>query len=278
MKYLIPTDFSDCANYALQMGIALAKKNEAEIHLFHAIDDLSRFEKFRLGRENSFELKNYISNWTKEKIELLQREIGNHGIPCETFISEEGFLSSLQSQVEKYDYEAIVMGSHGVSGKEEWFIGSNTSKAVRKLHENIFVVKHPVTELDVSRVVFVTGLEQKEQKPFRQFLNMIAPLDVQEIHILCVDTFRNFSQPSLIIREALKDFEAIANDPRIKTHFYPDYSIQAGIRHFSQQYSIDLIAISNYVRHPLKRIFLGSNVEMLVNHSEIPVLSLDQKN
>ncbi|MFT7452175.1 MAG: nucleotide-binding universal stress UspA family protein, partial [Patescibacteria group bacterium] len=51
----------------------------------------------------------------------------------------------------------------------------------------------------------------------------------------------------------------------------------AGIRHLSDELGADLIAISNEKRHPIKRIFSGSNVEALVNHAEIPILSIDFK-
>jgi len=277
MKYLIPTDFSEYADYALQMGINLAHVTDAEIHLIHSMDHINNITKFNLGKDKSEELDQLIEQWATEKLEMMKREISKYGLQCITHLYNGRLIDDIKNQIANEDYDMVIMGSHGASGKEEWFIGSNTSKVVRKIHENVLVVKKPVASLDFSEVVFVTGLSVKEQKALKIFLDFIEPFDVKEVHIMSVDTLNYFSQPSIIMKEALKDFKEIANNSNVKCHFYTDYSIQAGIRHFTEEYKIDLIGISNYVRHPIKRIFLGSNVEMLVNHSDIPVLSIDYK-
>lgn len=277
MKYLIPTDFSKYADYAIQMGIKMAKKTGAEITLFHSMDEMHTLDKLKLKAFKSEELSNHIETLSTEKLELLQRDVLNHGIKCKIKVLKGRLLENVQIMLNKEKYEAIIMGSHGATGKEEWFIGSNTSKAVRKLHNNILVIKKPVTELDFSDVVFVTGLNVEEQDSFRKFLQFVKSFDVNNIHVMTVDTYNYFTQPSIVMREALADFKKIAQGYPIETHFYTDYSIQAGIRHFTEEYNIDLIGISNHVRHPLKRMFLGSNVEMIVNHSSEPVLSIDYK-
>ena len=277
MKLLIPTDFSNYADFALQMGINLAVKNGAEIHLLHAINYMTDMDKMHLGESQRNDLHKHIERWSQEKLELLQRQVGNHGLTCKVYLRNGPFLTCLKTQLEEYDYDVIVMGSHGASGKEEWFIGSNTSKAVRKLHSNILVVKNATTALNISEVVFVTGLYLEERNAWRIFLDFIKAFEVKAIHILAIDTTGYYSQPTIVMNRALSDFVKIGNDQRIKSHFYPDFSIQDGIKHFTEEYDIDLIGISNFIRSPIKRIFSGSNVEMLVNHSDVPVLSIDYK-
>jgi len=277
MRLLIPTDFSLFSEYALKMGINIAKTTGGEIHLLHCLDHLKALEKVQLEQDKQEELLVHVERWAQEKLELVQREVGNHGIACKTILRKGALLENLKEVVDKESYQTVIMGSHGASGKEEWFLGSQTTKAIRKLHTNVLVVKEPVDTLDFSEVVFVTGLNMSEQFSFKVFLDFIKPFNVKEIHILSVDTFRNYSQPSIIMRDALQDFKNLASGINVQTHFYPDYSIQAGIRHFTEEYKIDLIGMSNHVRHPLKRIFLGSNLEMLVNRSKVPVLSIDYK-
>ena len=60
-----------------------------------------------------------------------------------------------------------------------------------------------------------------------------------------------------------------------KAHVFRALSIDDGIRSFSEKIGADLIVISNHERHPLKRMLIGSNVEALVNHSSLPVLTID---
>ena len=155
----------------------------------------------------------------------MQRDALSQGLACSIHLEEGSFIENLKLLLDKESYETVIMGSHGVSGKEEWFIGSNTSKAIRKLHNNFLVVKRPVETLDFSEVVFVTGLRVVEQNSFRLFLDFIEPFNAKEIHIMCVDTSGYFNQPTIVMHEALKDFKEITNSVNVKSHFYSDVSI-----------------------------------------------------
>ena len=75
--------------------------------------------------------------------------------------------------------------------------------------------------------------------------------------------------------EAMKEFQKLAAPLHAEIHLYRDFTIDNGIRFFASEIGADLIVISNHHRHPLKRIFIGSNVEAVVNHAELPVLSMD---
>lgn len=275
MKLLIPTDFSKCADYALEMAILIANKSEDEIHLLHSLDAIDNVDKFNLGERKSEELRTHIRRWSQEKLELLQRDVLNHDIVCRSFLCEGKLLENMNNQLKIDSYDLVVMGSHGASGKEEWFIGSNTSKAVRKLHSNILVVKSPIGQMDLSKAVFVTGLRVEEQDSFKLFLDFIKLWGVKEVHLLSIDTYGQFSQPTVVMKKAQEEFKVLANEMDLVCHLYRDYSIQDGIRNFTKEHDVNLIGISNTVKSPIKRIFSGSNVEMLVNHSDLPVLSID---
>jgi hypothetical protein len=125
--------------------------------------------------------------------------------------------------------------------------------------------------------MFPSNLTLEDMNAFKSFLKFLKPFDVKELHILAVNTSGFFNQPAQLMLEMLVDFKELAKDYDCQTHFLSDYSVEAGVRHFSEKFNIELIGISNMVKHPLKRIFQGSNVEMLVNHSEVPVLSIDRK-
>lgn len=275
MKYLIPIDFSDYAEYAIQMGVSLAKKTNADIHIIHSIDEIKNLAKWDLKGFKSGDLVSHIKSLLLDKLILAQRIVMKQGIYCTIELTEGSLIDNLTTLLNKDKFECVIMGSHGVTGNEEWLIGSNTSKALRKLHHNILVVKNPVEEIDFSDVAFISGLNLKELESFRKFLYFINPLEVNTLHVITVDTNNYFSQPSIVMTEALNSFKKVASGYSIQTHFYPDYSIEAGVRHFAQEYHIDLIGISYHVRSPLKRMLLGSNVEMIVNQCRVPVLSID---
>lgn len=275
MKILVPTDFSIYADYAFNAALLLAKKLDAEIHLYNSADipddweDLKPYIRY-LDTDNkvaAIKVRNQL-----KKLKYKAREID---VKCVYHYTGGKFLKNITEITDKVDFDLILMGSHGVSGKEEWFFGSNTQKVIRMLHKNVLVVKEELTNLDFNRVLFVTGLDKEDKEAFRKFLSFIEPFQPEEIHIMTVDTASFFTQPEILVRQVLKEFKQIAEGQNVKTHFYPDFTIDAGIRHFSEEFNIDLVAMSNHVRHPLKRIFTGSNVEMVVNHMKAPVFVID---
>ena len=276
-KILVPTDFSDCAAHATELGFAFAEFFDADLYLFASIDIPTNW--FELSAEEQDQLsstKQLVKN-TNTLLKEWKDRAARDGIRLHMILTGEKLLKGLQNEVEKNNIDFIVMGSHGASGKDEYFIGSNTQKAVRKLHVPIFIVKNKLKEYAFRNVIFASNFDAKEKEPFQHFLDFIKWFTPEKIHLLAINTTGWFGQPSLLMHEAMKDFKAMCGDRPCETHFYRDMSVDVGIRHFAEEIDADLIVISNHNRRPLKRIFSGSNVEALVNHTEVPILSIDYK-
>ena len=274
-KILVPIDFSTYSDYALEAAKGIANKTNASLHLFHSLEDHGNWSTILKDSQELIKLKNKYYQATQDQLTEFQNTIEEEGINCRFEIFDGPFLENIEYLVDSLDPELIVMGSHGARHKEEWFLGSNTQKVVRKVHNNILTIKSPITNCDFKKVVFVTSLDNDEKNVFEKFLEFVKPLGAKEVNILTIDTASFFSQPTILIKEAMNDFKLIAKDIEVKGHFHADMTVEGGIRHFSEENNIDLIGISHIHRHPIKRIFTGSKVEMLVNRTSIPVLSLD---
>ncbi|NNE25764.1 MAG: universal stress protein [Saprospiraceae bacterium] len=272
---LVPTDFSECADFALEAALKICKKESAHLHLFHASDLTTSLEELNLDQNVVDKISGEISLNAKDKLEVRERLIQEEGVACTVHYEGGDFIGGMKHLLDSIDIELIVMGSHGKSGRRDWLMGTNTQKVVRKYHKNVLVIKEAPSEDMFSKVVFVSGLYEDDKEVFKKFLNFIETYDVQEVHILAINLLGWFNQPTILMKELLEDFKNIASGFNCKTHFYSDYSVEAGIRHFVEEHDVSLIGISNQTRNPVKRIFLGSNVEMVVNNARVPVLSLD---
>lgn len=274
MKILCPTDFSTVAHYAFDAACLLAKKLDAELHLFHNTEAIRELDQ-EYDEEAYAPLQHSIDSTAEKRLALLKETARSRKVPVDTHLYSGKFLENIQRLVKEVSFDFVVMGSHGASGKKEWLIGSNAQKVIRKIHTNVLIVKEPLARMYLEKAVFATGLLPEDQKAFRKFLKLADLLNIKEVHVLSIHTSGLFNPPQIVMKEALKDFAAIAEDYPCQTHYYDDISIEAGIRHFTEENHMDLIAISNHLRHPLKRIFSGNTVEMVVNHADVPVLSID---
>lgn len=252
---LIPTDFSECAGEAIKTGFELAQRLQVKVHLFH----------FR--SENGGEAA------AREKLEEIRRRFPEVE---STVAAQSGanLRDAVRDYVEKNGIDLIVIGSHGISGKSEYFIGSHTQKVVRTVRCPILVVKKAPEALDFRKVVFASSFNENEKEAFLRFKEFVKHF-IPEIHLVAIHTSTFFEAPYSVTKEALEDFRALSHPFKCKIHIFKDFTVDSGIRSFAEEIGADLIGISNHHRHPIRRMLTGSNVEALVNHAEVPVLSID---
>ncbi len=269
---LIPTDFSACAGYAVDAGMKLAKRFGAKVHLLTKVDipenwdELSEPEKLAL-KESSQVVRNAL---------VLLKNIKEQYPEVETKIAYSGgrLVKAIKNYANSNGVDFIVMGSHGASGKNEYFIGSNTQKVIRSVHCPVLVIKDKIEELDFSKVVFASSFNENERTPFLHFKDFVKHF-IPEIHFVAIHTSSLFDPPYILSKEAMESFRELSRPFNSHTHIFRDFTVERGIRTFSEEIGAKLIGISNYHRHPLKRVLMGSNVEALINHSNLPVLCID---
>lgn len=261
---LVPTDFSACATHAIDAAYQLAQKFGSTVHLLHIITDMGNSEKEQEWNQ-AIENANIL-------LDKIKAEYTN--VETVSLTATGKLVELLQQYVTTHGIDLIVMGSHGASGKQEYFIGSNTQKVVRSVFANVLVVKDKLEDINFNKVVFASNFNQTERDAFLKFKEFVKHF-IPEIHLVMVHTSSLFDPPYVVSQEAMKDFQGLCEPFDSHIHIYRDFTIEKGIRTFADDIGAKLIAVSNHYRHPLKRMLIGSNVEALINHAHLPVLSID---
>ncbi|MFK7808904.1 MAG: universal stress protein [Saprospiraceae bacterium] len=272
----VPTDFSACAAHATHAAIELAAAYRATLHLYTALNPRTKFTKTDNDQNSeSEELAQEIKN--KELLLKKWEEIAkDKNAIIKTGLVQEDLLHFIESFIPENNVDFIVMGSHGASGKNEYILGSNTQKVVRLVQTPVLIIKEKLKDYKIRNVVFASNYNLSEKRSFKYLLDFVKVFK-PTIHLVQINTSSWFGESYIVVKSAMDDFRKMAEDKGMtcKTHFKRDWTIDAGVRHLSKELGADLIAISNDQRHPLKRLFIGSNVEALVNHAETPVLAID---
>ena len=273
MKHiLVPTDFSESAQYALDAAILFAKKFDANIHLYSCLNLPKNWEDMtKEERQNYPQILEKIEATTEAFQSIIK---GNSDLNIAASYSSGKLVEEIKRCIDEQNIDFVVMGSHGKSGVSEIFIGSNTQKVVRVIHRPILVIKHPLKNIDFKNVVFASSFNLNEKAPFLKFKTFIAPFK-PVIHFLGIMTSYFFDVPVSATKSAMEDFEKLSAPFESKSYIFKTSNIESGVRQFSKEIQADLIAISNHNRRPLKRMLMGSNVEALINHSKLPILSID---
>ena len=274
---LVPTDFSAHAEYAVQVAMEMAAKFGATLHLLTCLDiskwDISHSTKEEKSKyQDSLELVNSAEKYFQQWKEVAHTQ----HVAIKTSWVNGRLIPNIMTYTASQKIDGIVMGSHGTNQNFQSSLGSNTQRVIRRVNCPVFVIKSPLEKITFSNVVFASGFDGSESEVIAEFLRFIQPFEPDVIHLLQIDTSPWFTSPKAPEKEVIKNYQTmVEKECRCETHLYTDYSIEAGIRHFSDDTQVDLIVISNHHRRPWRQFLVGSNVEDLVRSTERPLLCFD---
>lgn len=277
MKHILTlTDFSEVAEQAVETAFVFAEKYGSDLTIYHnAVDgDMIMYELVGDPEIEHFKLQDQISSAPISKWKALAKK---HNVVVRYLSGAADFIKKIYRITEILDIDMIVMGSSGAGGKNEFVWGSNTEKVVKNVDLPVMVIKGPMRDYRIDNIVFASSFDNEEKDVLRYALDLLKPTSDAVVHLLSVDTTSFFTQPAVLMKTAMKEFETLVKPLNAKSYFYADYSIEAGIRHFMQEVQPDILIMSNRNEKPIKRFLSGNNTLKAISNSNYPVLSIDYK-
>lgn len=272
-KILVPTDFSECALNASDVAIQIARKTSAEVHFYTRVhvhplwDQLS--EKEKMDFPESFAR----IQETRDQFRKLKDRYRSSSIRIVTSYSHGDLIDVVSNYIEQEDIFLIVMGSQGADGMKEFLFGSNTQKIVRHAHRPVLVVKNTPVNVEFKSIIFASDFRDEARKPFQELIEFGRHFG-SHIHLVNITT--NWTMDTGAgVREKMEEFEELCWALPCFIHESGDLDIESGIERFSTKINADLVAVAHFGKNSIKRMFTGSVTEALVNHLDIPVLTLN---
>jgi nucleotide-binding universal stress UspA family protein len=269
-KILIPTDFSQNAEYALKVAAQIAKKNNGEIILLHMLE-LPHQGSDALGSGTDIPEIMFFKNAAIRKLEELMDEDYLDGLKVSEIVQFELAFNGILKISQINNVDLIVMGSHGASGYKEMFIGSNAEKVVRNSEVPTLIIKKDEGEFDVNNFVFASDFNEEAKKPFEKAVEFANKFDAT-LHLVMINTPNNFKS-TRVAEETMKNFLSGFDVSKVVTHIYNETNVEKGILNFADSINADLIGMSTHGRKGLSHFFNGSISEDLVNHAKLPVVT-----
>jgi nucleotide-binding universal stress UspA family protein len=269
-RILVPTDFSKHAEYALRVAAQIARNNNSEIILLHMLELPSQGGD-ALGSGSDIPEIMYFKNRAIKKLDDLMDVDYLQGITVSEVIQFEKAFEGIMAISRKNNVDFIVMGSHGASGFQEMFIGSNTEKVVRSSDVPVLVIKNETPDFKADNFVFASDFSDEIKGPFRK-LKEFAELFNAHMHLVMINTPNSF-KPTHIAEKIMSDFVNDFSLNNYSTHIYNDANVEKGILNFSNSVNADLIGMCTHGRTGFAHFFNGSISEDLVNHAVRPVIT-----
>ncbi len=269
-KILIPTDFSDHAEYALKVAAQIARKNDGEIILLHMLE-LPHEGSDAISTGHDIPELMFFKNAAINKLEELMDADYLDGIKVSEVIQFEMAFEGILNISRLNNVDLIVMGSHGASGYKEMFIGSNAEKVVRNSEVPVLIIKKDQGEFNVDTFVFASDFADEAKKPFSKAVEFANKFDAT-LHLVMINTPNNFKSTATS-QSTLDNFVGNFQINKFETHIYNETNVEKGILNFANSIDADLIGMSTHGRKGLAHFFNGSISEDLVNHATRPVVT-----
>jgi nucleotide-binding universal stress UspA family protein len=270
-KILVPTDFSEQANNALEVAAQLAKKFNSEIYLLHMLDLPGEYVDPASSGGNQVPETIYFMKLAHKKFEEIKNKDFLQGIPIyEAVMFKETFKGIMEVGKEN-NCDLIVMGSHGASGLKEVFIGSNTEKVVRNSEIPVLVIKDKMPVFEIKDFVFACDFVEEVKASFLEATRFAEKIGLK-MHLVYINTSSKF-KTSEYLEEKTSEFLKDVSFTNYTLNTYNAESIEKGILKFSAKVNAGLIGISTHGRKGLAHFLNGSVSEDLVNHSKKPVIT-----
>lgn len=273
---LVTTDFSPLSDQASEYALEVARKANAEIHFLHIQFTPVEWVQLDKKKEKRFPETLKEIAYARNELKKWEKRARDIGLPVETFLIFDAGRDEIIRHISSYQHDFVVMASHGASGMRETFIGSNAQKIIRNATAPVLVLKKTASIFPMQNIVFASDFEEDVMECFE---HVVAFADLMEaaIHLVYVNTPYHFEDSDVSERKMNHFLTHCPRGGTCSVNVYNAKDEELGIIKFSHSKKADLIAITTHGRTGLKSLISKSITESLVNHAELPILSINVK-
>ncbi len=273
-EIIVAIDFSKGSLHALDYAIAFANTVKSNIMMVWVDNNLNQDFAF------TSEVNEFREEASRNMEEILKAKKGRlkHG-KLSYKLRKGKVYQEIANQAKYNDASLIIAGTHGVTGYEEFWIGSNAYRIVSYAPCPVITVRYDyqITGNGIKSIVLPidSTLDTRQKVPFTVEL---AKLFGADIHILAL-----YSTSIKTIQRKVDNYarqvQKYISDEGINHHiesFQANNITNAAIE-YARKVNADLIAIMTEQETTASNILLGPFAQQMVNHSPVPVLSIQPK-
>ena len=272
-KIVVAIDFSECSINAFLHSVSIAEHCNGELILLWVQKSSTDKEKYE---DKSLDVSIDVQKAFEDLIAKYQPEHPSVSISWK--IRKGKIYKEVTEEAKAIKAMLIVTGTHGASGFEEFWIGSNANKIVSSSRCPVITIRGGINiQRPLTKIILpIDSAEETRQKA--TLAGYIAKKHNAEVFVLKMYTSK---------------LKAIRQKVDLYAAQVMDYFTEEGVKHhmdhvecenisdatieYAAKIDANLIAIMTEQETTTANIFLGPYAHQMVNHSPIPVLSIHPK-
>ena len=272
-QILVAIDFSKCSIHALEYAIFLARKMKTNIMMVWV--DTSGSSESVFQAELPGPRKEIIHNF-EELIDQFRDNL--NGVEISYKIRKGKVHHEIANQAKYIDAEMVIAGTHGVSGFEEFWVGSNAYRLVTHAPCPVITIRADYKiNKEIRRIILPidSSLETRQKLPYTC---KIARIFGAEVHVVSLysTTIKAVRNKVDNYTNQVTKFLDEENVPYVHQIIIAENISKSAIN-YAEEIKADIIAIMTEQETTTANLFLGAYAQQMVNHSHIPVLNIHAK-
>ena len=287
-QILVPTDFSENAQHAVDYAIALAKHCSAKLHLLHT-PVVPTYLLMDLSYSPGPEAVTRILNDSQDALDEQAKAIAAAGIEHFTAIREGVVHEVIRDYAKEHDVDLVVVGTHGRSGVAKLMYGSVTERVIKTVHTPIIVVPPAGGKPPTNMVVaYDFSGPSKRAAEVAQAIHAQCGGGLHLVHSY-LDVWGEYTDRGAVVGEAAeKRREALRlgleemlhadakelfpeDAPSVETHLVTGDPAEALMR-VADDVGATLICAGTTGKSGIERLLIGSVARRLLHDSKVPLL------
>ncbi len=277
-KILIPTDFSKCADVAIDFAMQSARISAVELSLIHVMEVYPTvYDPSGLAATYPME---YREDMEKQLLELKDQIWKTRRHRVDTGVYDGPVTGGIIVAQKDKHADIIVMGTNGASGLRETFLGSQTGAIIGQAKIPVLALPCNYKWKKPQKVLLATNNFEQEPAVLEFILDFVRFYEA-ELHIVVFTndkkdkalTFVEHHHQLNSYIEMIKlryGIDSIAN----QIH---GIDLEESLNEYIKEHQIDVLAMVTHKRKFFAGIFQPSTTKRMSYHTTVPLLAIPSK-
>lgn len=276
-RILCATDFSESSIKAAQYAYQLARKNNAELILFHVYDIPTLPE---YDEQPTFEnIEEKIVHEKKRKLQNLYHIFISKVEQDVVFEVKENTspVKAILSIIKEKEADLVVMGQKGESDLKDIIVGNTTKEIIERAPCPVLVIPKDADYKPITRMAYASDLEKEDIPALKRLIQLT---DVFHPEIIVIHAFPNKNEKAENRwKQHQNNLKEKVNYEKLQFERMFTEEIAEEINHFVETHDIDILAMLEREKdQPLiNRLFHIDLVKQIGFNYSVPVISFNRK-
>lgn len=266
-NFIVPIDFSKESFNGLKMAMLFSQKKEINIQMVYV---MTAGSEFKPGIEK--DEQKFAEDRFKVMLKEFEPQLGNNS-KLRYIIKKGKVYKEIVNQANSYKEAVVAASTHGASGFEELFAGSNALKIMAATHNPVLTIKKAPAPKNIKKIVLPIKLHQDTRQKVPMAAELAAMFDA-EIHLVSIATKKN--------KRDLERLNSYSNQSagylksrkiRPVQKLVTGDSLPALTLNYADTVGADLIIMMSSAIDKWNVLF-GSYAQQMLNKSDVPLLSI----